>query len=95
MKIGLFTIESYGELKTKTSVEDFIRSIGMILAAVSEDFSFDYRRFAFYAAVITFTLPLTIFWQNDTIYKTLKKKLDIYFHNWEFELTLTIHEKGD
>lgn len=95
MKIGLLTIEIYGELKFERAVEHFISSMDPILKSVSDDFESDYKRFAFYAAVIKLTVPLKIFWKGDALYNTLKRNLDYSFYNWEFSLTLVIHEKGD
>jgi len=95
LKIGLLTIEIYGELKFETAVEHFISSMDRILKTVSDDFESDYRRFAFYSAVIKLVIPLKIFWKGDALYNTLVKNLNYSFDNWEFNLTLSIHEKGD
>jgi len=95
LKIGLLTIEIYGELLFDRSVEHFISSMDPILKTVSDEFESDYRRFAFYAAVINLTVPLKIFWKSDALYNTLVKNLNYSFDNWEFSITLVIHEKGD
>lgn len=95
MKIGLLTIEIYGELKFKTSVEYLISSMDPILTTVSDDYEFDYSRFGFFAAKITFNIPLKIFWKGDSLYNTLIKNLNYSFDNWEINLTLLIKERSD
>lgn len=95
MKIGLLTIEIYGELLFETSVEHFIGSMDRVLKTVSDNFESDYRRFAFFAAVINFNVPLNIFWKGDSLYNSLIKNLNYSFDNWEFFITLVIQEEGD
>lgn len=94
MKIGTLNFVIFGELLFIRSIETFITSMDRIFLTVCDEFDSDYRRFAFYAAVITIKIPLTVFWKNDTLYKTLKKELNNCFNNWSIETTLTIHEKG-
>ena len=95
MKIGNLTIEVFGELLQKNSVELLQNVMYQPLISISESFDFDYRRFGFYAATLLWEIPLTIFWKNDLIYNTLKENLEIHFTNWEIDIYISIIEKGD
>jgi len=95
MKIGTMIFDIYGELKFDKAVEHFISSMDPILRTVSDKFDSDYRRFAFYAAVIHFVIPLKIFWKSDALYNTLKKNLNYSFDNWSIDVILTIQERRD
>lgn len=94
MKIGTLKIEIYGEFLFLKSVDNFFAAMDPVFLSVCDDFDSDYRRFAFYAAVLTFVIPLKIFWKNDIIYKTMVKQLDKCFANWSFDIILNINEKG-
>lgn len=94
MKIGTLNFVIFGELLFLRSIETFMTSMDRIFLTVSNEFDSDYRRFSFYAAVITIKIPLITFWKNDTLYKTLKKELNNSFQNWTIETTLSIHETG-
>jgi len=94
MKIGTLIIDVYGELLFKQSVEVFISAMYQTLVTVSDKFDSDYKRFGYFAAQIKFTVPLNIFWKNDTIYKTLITQLNKNFNNWKLEINLNIHEEG-
>ena len=65
-----------------------------IFLTVSDEFDLIYRRFSFYAVVIEISIPLKIFWKNDTLYKTLVRQLDNSFDNWTLKMDLIIHETG-
>jgi len=95
LKIGNLTIEVFGELLQKNSVELLQNVMYQPLISISESFDFDYRRFGFYAATLLWEIPLTIFWKNDLIYNTLKENLEIHFTNWEIDIYISIIEKGD
>lgn len=94
MKIGTLTIEVYGELKEKTSIESLQNSMHQPLISISDYFDFNYNRFGFYAAFMVWEIPLKIFWKNDQIYSNLKSGLNKFFINWELDIILTIKEKG-
>lgn len=94
VKIGTFIIEIYGEHLFPKAVEQFISSMDRIFRTVSDQFDSDHRRFGFYAAVIKFIIPLKIFWRGDYFYHGLIKNLDYCFTNWQFDITLTIHERS-
>ena len=95
MKIGTLTFDIYGELLFIRSVETFISSMDQTILTVCDDFDSDYRRFAFYAAVIKIVIPLKIFWKNDNLYKKLVSELNKCFNNWTLKTTLTTFEEGD
>jgi hypothetical protein len=95
MTIGTLIIEIYGELLSKKSIEILQDSMHLLFLTVSDKFDFNYKRFGYFAAKLLWVIPLTIFWQNDRIYKELKKSLDANFTNWTINITLTIQEKGD
>jgi len=95
LKIGSFTIEVFGELLQKDSVELLQSVMYQPLISVSDSFDFNYRRFGFYAATLLWEIPLTIFWKNDLIYNTLKENLETHFTNWEIDIYILITEKGD
>jgi len=95
LKIGSLTIEVYGELLQKNSVELLQNVMYQPLISVSESFDFNYRRFGFYAATLLWEIPLTIFWKNDQIYNSLRENLETHFTNWEIDIYISITEKGD
>lgn len=95
MKIGTLILEIYAELLEKQSIEILKSSMDQTLISVSDKFTFNYRRFGFYAAVLSWNIPLKIFWKNDFIYKTLKDNLNKYFTNWTINISLNINEIGD
>lgn len=95
MKIGNLIIEIYGELLEKQSIEILQNAMYQPLISVSDKFDFDYKRFGYFAATLIWVVPLKIFWKNDQIYNTLRTNLNKYFINWNVEITLTIHEKGE
>ncbi len=95
MKIGTLIIETYAELLEKQSIELLQNLMYQPLISVSDKFDFDYKRFGYFAATMIWVVPLKIFWKNDQIYKTLKSGLNQYFTNWNVDITLIIHEKGD
>jgi hypothetical protein len=95
MQIGVIKLELYGDLKTATSVEQFISSFSRTVIKISPDFIFDYRKFASLSAVITFEIPIKIFTNIDSFYKTLKKLLDYNFLYWEISFQLTLLERSD
>lgn len=65
------------------------------LTSVSDKFDFNYKRFGYFAATLTWLIPLKVFWKNDHIYTILKSTLNKHFTNWKFSISLTIKEKGD
>ena len=95
MITGTLFIYVYGELLEPKSIELLESSMFQHFTSVSDNIEFDYRRFAFYAARMKWTVPLKIFWKNDTIYKSLKKYVDKYFTNWGIDIVLLLTEKGE
>jgi len=94
MRIGSLTLKSYGELRTKQSIDIIKDIMHPVLLSVCDNYNFKYDRFAFYAAFMVWEIPLKIFWKNDKIYSYLKSNLSKYFSNWKINVTLTINEKG-
>ncbi len=94
MKIGTLKIEIYGEFLFLKSVETFFSAMDPIFLSISDDFDSDYRRFSYYSVVITFDIPLKIFWKNDTIFKTMIRQLNRCFGNWTLDIHLSINETG-
>lgn len=90
MKTGTFIIEVYGELKEKQSVTILKNTMKPFLDSVSDNFSFGYKRFEYFAATIMWVVPLKTFWKNDAIYNTLKLSLNNNFDNWTIDLTLLL-----
>ena len=95
MKIGTLIIKVYAELLEIQSIEILQAAMYRTLISVSDKFDFDYKRFGYFAATLIWVIPLKIFWKNDRIYDILKTTLNKHFTNWNFEITLTITEKGD
>lgn len=93
MKTGTLILEVYAELLDKQSVDILKNTMHQPLISVSKDYSFDYKRFEYFAAVIIWVLPLDIFWKNDNIYNTLVRSLDHNFHNWTLDITLLLHDR--
>lgn len=95
MKIGTLIIEIYAELLEKQSIEILQNIMYQPLISVSDKFDFDYKRFGYFAANLIWVVPLKTFWKNDLIYIKLKEGLNKYFTNWNVDVTLIIHEKGE
>lgn len=94
-KIGTLIIKIQGDLFKRQSIDILQNSMHLPLSSISDKYDFDYKRFGFLSAIITWVIPLKIFWQNDFIYKTLKSILDKEFSAWQMDITLTIEEKGE
>ena len=95
MKIGRLIFYIHGHMKEKESVNLFEHAIRPSFETVSDLIEFNYRRFQFLEASMVFVVNLIEFWNNDTIYKNVKKYLYKYFTNWKFDIVLLITEKGD
>jgi len=93
MKTGTLILEIYGELLEKQSIDILQNIMHKPLLSVSESLDFDYKRFEYFAATMIWVCHLKLFWNNDTIYNTLKLNLNRYFTNWELEITLLLHDK--
>jgi len=93
-KIGTLYIYISGELTEPGSIEYLQSCMLHLLNSVSDNIEFNYTRFAYYRAEMKWIIPLNIFWKNDAIYKGLKKYLDKYFIDWEFDINLLYFSKG-
>lgn len=94
MTIGILNINCNGNLKTKESVGSFERSMRPSFDAVSDKIDFDYRRFAYFRASMTFVVHLREMWNNQTIFNNVRKYLDQNFTQWSWNIVLTIHQTG-
>ncbi len=95
MKIGTIEINIFGELNHKQSVEHFNLDITPFIKTISDDFKFDYARFAYYSATIHIFIPLRIFWKNVALFNSLRRSLNSNFTNWQYNLRLSILERKD
>lgn len=95
MKIGTIEINIFGELNFRESIERFNLDITPIVKTISDDFKFDYSRFAYYSARIHIFIPLTVFWKTDALFNSLRRLLNKYFTNWQYNLRLSILERKD
>ncbi len=95
MKIGTIEISIFGELNFRESIERFNLDITPIIKTISDDFKFDYARFAYYSARIHIFIPLKVFWKNDALFNSLRRSLNTYFTNWQYNLRLSILERRD
>jgi len=94
MKIGSLILEVYGELKSNQSISTIKNIMDPLLLSVCDEYDFKYNRFGFYAAFMTWEIPLSVFWKNDRIFSTLRKSIILHFNNWEYTIYLLIHETG-
>ena len=95
MLTGTLIIKISAELFEKQSIEILQNTMYQHFISISDKFDFDYRRFGYISARLTWVIPLKVFWKNDLIYTVLKSSLNHYFQNWELDMTLIIEEKGD
>ncbi len=94
MKIGTLRFDLYGNLSFDQSIESFISAMDPVFSSVSSDFDSEYTRFGFFAMTMIITLNLDVFWNNDSLYNTLKKQLNKNFDFWRVKITLIINETG-
>lgn len=95
MKIGRLIFYIYGEMKEKESINLFEHAIRPSFETVSDQIDFNYRRFEYWSASMIFVVNLDQFWNNDTIFRNVRKYLTKYFTNWKVDLVLFINVKGD
>ncbi|MBA7522310.1 hypothetical protein ES705_14428 [subsurface metagenome] len=95
MTIGTIEINIFGELNFRESVERFQLDMTPIIKTISDDFKFDSARFAYYSARIHIFIPLKVFWKTDALFNSLRRSLNTYFNNWQYNLRLNILERRD
>ena len=90
----IFNIESFGLLQQDDSIERVKETVERVIEKLGEDTDFNYRKFQWIAARLSWRVRIINFEYVDNILIALRKGMRKYFDQWGIRIQIKYEEGG-